>query len=580
MIGAAGNGSVISGTLTNGTSSPQTATYMVTPSAANCTGSDFMLVVTVNPTPTVSFSIPNQTLCSGGTSQPVTISSPTAGASIAWTMTLPVGITAVPATTNGTTLIPAYTFTNSTAVPVTISFVTTVSTAGTPSCPGVGGTYSITVVPTPPPPATQPLVEYCHNEPPTALTATATPPNTLIWYSPPNYTPSTTAPTPSTAVVGSFIYYVTQVSPTTPACESPRATIEVRVKPIPQIAVNAVPPTTCNSNNGAMTISGLFPNTVYQVHYVVNTVVVNSTATSNAAGNIVINNLVGGIYRDIWVILNGCRSNVVAGPFNLVNPDVPATPDAGSNSPICEGATLQLNAVSLTPNVTYEWTGPNGYTSALSNPQIVNATINRTGRYKVVARANGCVSEADSIDVVVHPNPTVNLGPDLQLLPPAQQVLNPIITNGPISQYTWTPTQNLSCSNCPNPTVTVLSTNTYQLTVRNNNGCVGKDDIHITALCERSLVYIPNAFVPNGGANSVFRIRSAGSLVVKHFRIFNRWGELIFERTNFPTNDAAYGWDGRINGTLVNPDVFVYTAEVQCENGSLFTFKGNVTLLR
>ena len=580
MAGVAGTGAGISGTLTNATSAPQTATYTVTPAAANCPGNAFTVVVTVNPTPTIAFSRPNQTLCSGGTSQPVTITSPTTGVTIGWSASFPPGLTAVPNTTSGTTSIPSYVFTNSTANPITVSFVATVATGGTPACPGVGGTYTITVVPTPPPPATQSLVEYCHNDPAVALTATATPPNTLIWYSPPSYTPSTTAPIPSTATVGSFIYYVTQVSPTTPACESARATIEVRVKPIPQIAVSAVAPTTCNSNNGVMTITGLFPNTIYQLHYVVNTVVVNTTVTSNASGNIVINNLVGGIYRDIWVILNGCRSNVVAGPFNLVNPDVPATPDASSNSPICEGATLQLNAVSLTPNVTYEWTGPNGYTSSLSNPQIVNATVNRTGRYKVVARANGCVSEADSVDVVVHPNPTVNLGRDTALLPPATLVLNPQITNGPISQYTWTPAQNLSCSNCPNPTATVLSSITYQLTVRNNNGCIGRDDIRITALCERSVVYIPNAFVPNGGANSVFRIRSAGPLVVKHFRIFNRWGELIFERVNFPTNDAAYGWDGRVNGALVNPDVFVYTAEVQCENGSTIFFKGNVTLLR
>jgi hypothetical protein len=69
-------------------------------------------------------------------------------------------------------------------------------------------------------------------------------------------------------------------------------------------------------------------------------------------------------------------------------------------------------------------------------------------------------------------------------------------------------------------------------------------------------------------------------MMVKNFRIFNRWGELIFEQVNFPTNDLAYGWDGRINGTLANPDVFVYTAEVACDNGGSLFYKGNVTLLR
>jgi hypothetical protein len=579
ITGVAGNGNNISGTLMNSTTNPQTATYTVTPSATNCPGNDFTVIVTVNPTPTISFSIADQTSCSGSATQPVTITSPTPGAVIQWNTTFPAGITATPATTSGTNQIPSYTFTNSTTAPVAVSFVTTVSTPGTPSCPGPGGTYTITVYPTTPPPVAQPLVEYCHNDVPSALTATATAPNTLLWYTPTGQM-STTAPIPSTATVGSFIYFVSQVSPTTPACESVKVPIEVKIKPIPQIAVSAVAPTTCNSNNGVMTITGLFANTSYELHYVVNNVTVNTTINTNAAGNIVVNNLVGGIYRNIWVVLNGCPSNNVAGPFNLVNPDVPATPTTSSNSAICEGATLQLGAVSLTPNVTYEWTGPNGYTSSLQNPLIVNAGVNRTGRYKVVARANGCVSQADSIDVVVHPNPTVDLGPDLQVLPPSKQVLTPVITNGPISQYTWTPSQNLSCTTCPNPTATVLSSITYKLTVRNNNGCIGQDDVHITAICAESIVYIPNAFVPNGGANSIFRIKSAGPMMVKHFRIFNRWGELIFERDNFPTNDATYGWDGRINGTLSNPDVFVYTAEVMCDTGATLFLKGNVTLLR
>ena len=580
MSGASGTGALISGTLLNATTIAQTATYTVTPSASNCTGADFTVVATVNPTPTISFSIADQTLCAGSASQEVTISSPTAGVTISWTSSFPSGLTALPNTKSGTTLIPSYIFTNSTATPITVSFVATVSTGGTPSCQGVGGTYKIIVLPTPPPPATQSLVEYCHNDPSSELTATAASPNTLIWYIPPNNSPSPTAPTPSTSIVGSFMYYVTQVSTTTPACESQRAEIEVRINPIPQIAVSAVAPTTCNSNNGVMTISGLFSNTSYGLHYVVNSVTINTTASTNLSGNIIINNLVSGIYKDIWVVLNNCRSNIVDGPFNLVNPDVPATPDAESNSPICEGETIQLNAISLTPNVTYAWTGPNGYNSTLQNPKVPNAPINSAGLYKVLAMDNGCNSEADSVNVVVHPNPIVDLGPDLQLLPPANQLLTPTITNGPISQYTWTPSQNLSCSNCPTPTATFISSIAYQLTVLNNNGCIGQDEIRLSALCEAPLVYIPNAFVPNGTVNSVFRIRSAGSIIVKNLRIFNRWGELIFERSNFPTNDAAYGWDGRINGSLPNPDVFVYTVEVQCDSGSTLFLKGNVTLLR
>jgi hypothetical protein len=512
----------------------------------------------------------NAPICSGNTLT-LSATSTTAGATFSWTGP------AFPIATTGA----SHSFPNA---PDTYSGIYTVI-ASIFGCPAPPVTKDVVVHLTPLAPVSLPRVEYCHNESPIQLSATATGNNTLTWYLPPNHLPpgTTTAPTPSTTTVGTTIYFVTQTSPTTPACEGPRTRIEVVVKPIPQITVSATPPTTCNSDDGTMVIYGLFPNTNYLVGYTVGTVDITPfSAVSNASGNIIINNLVGGIYKDIYVILNGCRSNTITVRFSLVNPNIPATPNASSNSPICEGETLKLFAQSLTTNVTYAWTGPNNYSSSLQNPEIVNAGINRTGRYKVVAKANSCVSDTGYVDVVVNPNPIVNLGADpAPFLPPATQQLNPQITNGPISQYTWTPTTNLSCTNCPNPTAQIYSSITYRLTVRNNNGCTSFDEIRFTTLCERSIVYIPNAFVPSvGGPNAVFKIKSVAPLTVKHFRIFNKWGELIFERANFPTNDNAYGWDGRVNGTVVNPDVFVYTAEVLCENGTPIFLKGNVTLLR
>jgi len=67
---------------------------------------------------------------------------------------------------------------------------------------------------------------------------------------------------------------------------------------------------------------------------------------------------------------------------------------------------------------------------------------------------------------------------------------------------------------------------------------------------------------------------------VKSFKIFNRWGGLVFDKSNFNPNDPKFGWDGKINGVVPQPDVFVYIAEVICENGSAYSYKGNVTLLK
>ena len=56
-------------------------------------------------------------------------------------------------------------------------------------------------------------------------------------------------------------------------------------------------------------------------------------------------------------------------------------------------------------------------------------------------------------------------------------------------------------------------------------------------------------------------------------------GRVVFERDNFSPNNPAFGWDGRVNGKLADPSVYIYTVEVMCENGVPYSYKGNVTLL-
>ena len=94
-------------------------------------------------------------------------------------------------------------------------------------------------------------------------------------------------------------------------------------------------------------------------------------------------------------------------------------------------------------------------------------------------------------------------------------------------------------------------------------------------------MFIPDAFTPDGdGINDIFMIRAAGTPTIKYLRIFNRWGELVFERMNVPANNPNYGWDGSVRGVIGAPDVFVFTADVMCGNGERFVYKGNVSILK
>ena len=94
-----------------------------------------------------------------------------------------------------------------------------------------------------------------------------------------------------------------------------------------------------------------------------------------------------------------------------VNP-IPPAPTAGSNSPVCEGATLNLTA-STVAGATYAWTGPNNFTSTEQNPSIANVTSTHAGPYSVTATVNGCTSPADpgaTTTVVVNTVPAAPTG--------------------------------------------------------------------------------------------------------------------------------------------------------------------------
>jgi gliding motility-associated-like protein len=118
------------------------------------------------------------------------------------------------------------------------------------------------------------------------------------------------------------------------------------------------------------------------------------------------------------------------------------------------------------------------------------------------------------------------------------------------------------------------------LTVKNRYGCTAKDSLRVITFCKNSQVFVPNAFTPDGdGVNDMLMVRGEG-ISVKSFRIFNRWGNLVFEKVNFAPNDPTYGWNGKVKGIAAAPDVYVYIAEVTCDNGTVYFHKGNTTLLK
>ena len=92
---------------------------------------------------------------------------------------------------------------------------------------------------------------------------------------------------------------------------------------------------------------------------------------------------------------------------------------------------------------------------------------------------------------------------------------------------------------------------------------------------------MPNLFTPNGdGNNDVFYPRGEGLKGIRSFRIYNRWGQLVYERQNIMLNDVNAAWDGKHNGSVLNPDVFVYVVEGICDGGEVMIWKGDISLIR
>jgi gliding motility-associated-like protein len=217
--------------------------------------------------------------------------------------------------------------------------------------------------------------------------------------------------------------------------------------------------------------------------------------------------------------------------------------------------------------------------TTISNP---SASPTVTTRYQVVGYDGfNCFTDTAYVLVAVGQYPTISLGPDLTLAAGTQHPLNSSVQNGPIRNWVWSPSADLSCATCPLPVANIRKDISYTVTATSAYGCSASDTLNIKVTCESTQVFIPNAFTPDGdGINDVLMVRAKGVAVVKSFRIFNRWGEVVFERANFPANNPAYGWTGKINGVTGGPDVFVYTAEVLCENGAAFTYKGNVSIIK
>ncbi|MEI6586932.1 MAG: hypothetical protein WCL56_12650, partial [Sediminibacterium sp.] len=370
-----------------------------------------------------------------------------------------------------------YTFTggviNATAFAPTTTTTYTVTGTDAKGCVNTN-TKTITVNALPSAP-TVTNKEYCFNETAVPLTATNLANHNLGWYGTDatGGISSSNAPTPLTSSIGSSTYYVSQTN-TANSCESPRAAININVK--------ALPPTpTITSNSPVCEGAALNLSTTNISGAIYYWEGVNGFISSSM--NPTINNITSAIAGNysLKIKFNGCVSPLSTPLVVAVNP-TPIAPIVSSNSPIEVGATINLKATSLS-GTTYNWSGPNGFSSTQQNPSISPAAIIMSGDYFATVSLNGCISNlSDPLTVLVNAAPN-------------------------------------------------------------------------------SYFQIPNAFVPTSANqyDNKFRIFSNSSFppeLLLSFRIYNRNGQLVKIFTGITDS-----WDGRgLDGTLFDSDVYLWIA--------------------
>jgi gliding motility-associated-like protein len=177
----------------------------------------------------------------------------------------------------------------------------------------------------------------------------------------------------------------------------------------------------------------------------------------------------------------------------------------------------------------------------------------------------------------------IDLGPDLTIQVDDTYQLQPLITSaGPIDSLVWNPSILLSCDHCTHPIINTTLADTFMISATvYSGGCIATDALLVN-IYDRASIYVPNVFSPNGdGINDYFTIYSSDPFAnIIEIEIFDRWGELVFYKTNFPVNQMDLGWDGQFKGRAMNPGVFVCVATVRLSTGSLSGVYGDLTLVR
>ena len=485
------------------TVSPMTTTSYSATGTNTLTGCSNTASITINvtPTPTIGISASATTICLGNTTT-ITLT----GAS---TYTL---MSPVQTTTNTIVLTP--------------TVLTTYTIMGeAQGCSSATETITIDVNQLPILATTNATI--CSGS---SVTLAASGADTYQWQ-PTGATTSTTTVTPTT----NSTYTVTGTNTLT-GCTSTLTMVDVTVNALPTLTATANPNLTCTSGTVNLTAASTATSYTWTIGNGINTGNQNQGSITFPASS-----LTTGMY--IYTVTasdtNGCVSISATTTLNVIN--VPNANFDLSDLVICqnENGTISINTPQA--NVVYDWS-INGQTLPNANPLTVPSTVTGVaGTYtvSVLASLGTCTNTAAN-------TLTVNALPSVTLMSSqvsaCENASAQLAVASPVTTYTYTWTNGQTVSTGTSLSINPLTPSTqgtYTVTVIDQNGCQNRTTGLVDMqLCE---TFVPEFFSPNGdGVNDGFVIKNIENYPNNQLKIFNRWGNLVYQKDGYSNEFLGY----------------------------------------
>lgn len=275
-----------------------------------------------------------------------------------------------------------------------------------------------------------------------------------------------------------------------------------------------------------------------------------------------------GHYRVFIKDYNGCTTAQDANVTFTSDIIVSTMPD----TTLCIGQSVALATTSN--GQAFSWLPQNGLDNASMLEPV--ASPETTTEYVITATKGFC-TQTDTVRVTVSPKIEVNVTPDALIeynVPFQLNATSPQIRNYAAATFLWTPAIGLNNANIQSPVAVLRENQSYTVDVVSETGCKGTGQVNLSITRQESII-IPTAFSPNrDGKNEVLVPVVNDIESIRYFRIFNRWGQVVFF-----TNQLNTGWDGSFNGSIAVSGNYVWEIEGVSTKGKIISKKGAVMLV-